>query len=98
MRRHLKLPGKREIGEKLIHRSVSTTARTMIGGERWAQGECMLGHRKSTISDIYALRNPANLGVALKATESIIDEIERLCPGAFTAKLPKTLHRKHVKR
>jgi hypothetical protein len=27
---------------------------------------------------VYVLRNPVNLGAALKATESIIDKIERL--------------------
>jgi hypothetical protein len=31
----------------------------ILGEERWEQGECMLGHRKSSTSDIYALRNPA---------------------------------------
>jgi hypothetical protein len=43
----------------------------------------MLGHRKSTISDLYAIPDAANLGLALAATESIIDEIEALTPGAF---------------
>lgn len=43
----------------------------------------MLGHRKASISDIYAIPDPANLGLALAATESIIDQIEALCPGAF---------------
>jgi hypothetical protein len=98
MRDYLQLPGGRESGEKLIRRSVSTLARSIIGEERWAQGECMLGHRRSTISDIYAIRNPANLGVALKATESIIDDIERLCPGAFTAPLPQMPAQKESER
>ena len=98
MRTHLNLPRDRESGEKLIRRSVSTIAREIIGEERWAQGECMLGHRKSSTSDIYALRNPANLGAALKAIESIIDNIERLCPGAFTAPLPQLLEQKSSKR
>jgi len=69
----------------------------ILGEERWAQGECMLGHRKSSTSDIYALRNPASLGAALKATESILDNIERLCPGAFTAPLPQLLKQKGSK-
>lgn len=43
----------------------------------------MLGHVKASISDIYAIPDPANLGLALSATEAVIDEIERLCPGAF---------------
>jgi hypothetical protein len=36
-----------------------------------------------TTSDIYALRAMENMGKALAVTESIIDEIEALCPGAF---------------
>jgi hypothetical protein len=55
-------------------------------------------HRKSSNSDIYALRNPANVGVAQKATESIIDDIEGLCPGAFTAPLPQLLEKISLKR
>jgi len=43
----------------------------------------MLGHVKHDISDIYALPDPANLGLALTVTEQIIDEIEALCPGAY---------------
>lgn len=52
----------------------------------------MLGHVKARVSDIYALRDPENLGAALAATEEIIDEIEALCSGAyrtFTAQAPK---------
>jgi hypothetical protein len=49
------------------------------------QGKMMLGHRKSSISDIYALPDPANLGLALAVTESIIDEIESLRREHFTA-------------
>ena len=98
MRTHLNLPRDRESGEKLIRRSVSTIAREIIGEERWAPGECMLGHRKSSTSDIYALGNPANLGVALEATEPIIDNIERLCPGALTAQLPQLLEQKNSKK
>jgi hypothetical protein len=44
----------------------------------------MLGHVKHSISDIYALPDPHNLGLALAATEAIIDEIEALAPGAFS--------------
>lgn len=88
MRKHLALPGAREAGEKLIRRSMATIARKRIGEANWPQGEMMLGHRKASISDIYALPDPANLGLALAATESIIDEIEAFVPGAFTASLP----------
>lgn len=83
MARKLKLPTGRQAGEKLIRRSMSTLARSRIGEAQWRQGEMMLGHVKSTISDIYAIPDPANLGLALAATESIIDDIEKLAPGAF---------------
>lgn len=83
MRMHLKLPTGREAGEKLIRRSMATICRKLIGEANWAQGEMMLGHRKSSISDIYAIVDPANLGLALEATETVIDRIEALTPGAF---------------
>lgn len=83
MRLHLKLPTGREAGEKLIRRSMATICRKLIGEANWAQGEMMLGHRKSSISDIYAIVDPANLGLALEATETVIDRIEALTPGAF---------------
>lgn len=89
MRAHLKLPGDAEAGEKLIRRSVSTICRRHIGEANWAQGEMMLGHRKASMSDIYAIPDPANLGLALAATETLMDEIEKRVPGAFTAGLPR---------
>lgn len=89
MRTELGLPKQGQAGEKLIRRSMSTLARTRLGEERWQQGEMMLGHRKASISDIYALPDPANLGRVLAVTEEIIDEIEALAPGAFTAVLPQ---------
>jgi hypothetical protein len=86
MHRALGLPGGREAGEKLIRRSMATICRKLIGEANWTQGELMLGHRKTTISDLYAIPDPANLGLALAATESVIDHIERLTPGAFCRK------------
>lgn len=83
MRAELGLPLGREAGEKLIRRSVATIARRRIGEANWRQGEMMLGHVKASVSDIYALPDPANLGLALAATEAIIDDIEALAPGAF---------------
>lgn len=77
-----------EAGMKLIRRSIAHIARKRIGEAQWVQGETMLGHRASSTSDIYALPDPAHLGIALAATESIIDDIESLVPGAFTADLP----------
>jgi len=43
----------------------------------------MLGHAKASTTDLYALFDPANLGVALTVTEGILDVIEVRCPGAF---------------
>lgn len=83
MRAELGLPGGGAAGEKLIRRSISTIARKRIGEANWRQGEIMLGHVKASISDIYAVPDPANLGLALDATEAIIDEIEALAPGAY---------------
>ena len=83
MRAAIGLPGEGEAGEKLIRRSMATLARKRVGEASWRQGEMMLGHVKHAVSDIYALPDPANMGLALAATESIIDEIETLCPGAY---------------
>lgn len=84
MRTAVGLPSQHgEAGIKLIRRSMATLARRRIGEANWRQGEMMLGHVKAATSDIYALPDPANLGLALAATESIIDDIEILAPGAF---------------
>ena len=90
MRAEIGLPGERgEAGWKLIRRSMATLARRRIGEEHWRQGEMMLGHVRTSTSDIYALRDPANLGRALAATESIITDICARVPDAFTASKPK---------
>jgi hypothetical protein len=83
MQTELKLPKGREAGQKLIRRSMATIARRELGEADWIQGRIMLGHVKSTTSDIYALPNPAQIGRALAVTESIISDIEKLCPNAF---------------
>lgn len=83
MAKHLGLPGGREAGPKLVRRSMATICRRIIGEAHWAQGEMMLGHRKASTSDIYALPDPANLGKALAATEQVIDQLEAFVPGAF---------------
>lgn len=83
MREKVGLPLYGEAGEKLVRRTMATLARARIGEAQWRQGEMMLGHVKASVSDIYALPDPANLGLALAATEAIIDEIEALTPGAF---------------
>jgi len=84
MAKHLGLPGDRESGTKLIRRSIAHIVRRRIGEEHWIQGEMMLGHRKASTSDLYALPDPANLGRAAKATADVIAEIEALAPGAFS--------------
>lgn len=89
MRQHIGLPGNAEAGEKLVRRSVATICRRRIGEANWVQGKMMLGHHKSDVSDIYAVPQPENLGLALEATEWLIDEIESRCSGAFTARLPR---------
>lgn len=83
MAKAIALPEGREAGLKLIRRSVSHIVRGLIGEEHWIQGQIFLGHNKTSTSDVYALFDPKNLGMALKATELVIDEIESLCPGAF---------------
>ena len=84
----LGLPRDRESGPKLIRRTMATIARKRIGEANWAQGQMMLGHIKASTSDIYALPDPANLGMALSVTESIIEEIIKEAPLAY--------HRKHT--
>jgi integrase len=89
LRERCGLPADRQAGPKLIRRTMATLVRKRIGEANWRQGQMMLGHVKSSVSDIYAIPDPLNLGLALSATESIIDEIERLAPGAFTAPIPQ---------
>jgi len=79
----LGLPREGETGLKVIRRSMATLARRRLGEEHWVQGEIMLGHRKASTSDVYALFEPAQLGRALAVTNDIIDEIEAAVPGAF---------------
>ena len=83
MAAELDLPTDREAGMKLIRRTMATLGRKKIGEANWEQGRMMLGHVKFDMSEIYAFADPANLGLALKATEEIIDEIEAMCAGAF---------------
>lgn len=85
----LKMPRERETGLKVIRRSMSTLVRKRIGEEHWVQGEMFLGHRRASVSDLYALFDNANLGLALQATADIIEEIEKKAPGAFTGLAPE---------
>lgn len=90
MEAKLGLPGNGESGMKCIRRSVATLARPLIGERDWdSQGKMMLGHRAASTSDIYALPDPAHFGVALAATQAIIDQIDQLAPGAFYTSRPQ---------
>ncbi|WP_380873653.1 hypothetical protein ACFB49_42940 [Sphingomonas sp. DBB INV C78] len=77
------LPREGESGLKLIRRSMAHIARQRLGERDWVEGQIMLGHKKVTTSDTYAAFDPGYLGQALRVTEEIIDEIEKLAPGAF---------------
>lgn len=83
MQAGLGLPFEGQAGMKLIRRSMMTLARKRLGEEHWIQGRMMAGHVSMTVSDIYALPDPANLGRVLAVTQALIDEIDRLAPGAF---------------
>ena len=52
-------------------------------GGQLAAGQDDAWPRQIRCQRLYAISDPANLGLALEATETIIDEIEKLCPGAF---------------
>jgi hypothetical protein len=86
MQAELGIPFGGQGGMKLVRRSISTIARTRLGEEHWVQGRLMLGHVPMTVSDIYALPSPANLGRVLAVTAGIIEEIDQLAPGAFYRK------------
>jgi integrase len=83
MQADLGIPFDGEGGMKLVRRSMMTLARKRLGEEHWIQGRMMAGHVPVTVSDIYALPDPANLGRALAVTKGLIDEIDKLAPGAF---------------
>ncbi|PZU73349.1 MAG: hypothetical protein DI530_17455 [Sphingomonas sp.] len=79
----LNLPADGEGGMKLIRRSMAHLARERLGERDWIEGQIMLGHRKTSTSDVYAPITPGYLARALEVTDQIIAEIEKLCPGAF---------------
>jgi hypothetical protein len=83
MQAELGLPFEGQAGMKVVRRSIMTLARKRLGEEHWIQGRMFAGHVAVTVSDIYALPDPANLGRALAVTKGIIDEIDALAPGAF---------------
>jgi len=77
--------GEGETGTYLIRRSMATIVRKpeYLGETHWVQGEMMLGHKAMTISDIYAIPDPANLGLVLGAIDRVIDQIVCVAPDAF---------------
>lgn len=79
------LPADGEAGMKLIRRSMAHLARERLGECDWIEGQIMLGHRKTSTSDVYAPFTPGYLARALAVTDAIIGEIDELCPGAFDA-------------
>lgn len=80
----LKLPGDGEGGTKLIRRSMAKLLRDRLPASQWDEIEMFLGHRKfDSTSDIYAPFDPTYCANARQAIEAIIDEIEKLAPGAF---------------
>lgn len=82
MTKKLGLPGDGEAGSKLIRRSMAQLLRER--GVPVEDVEMQMGHRKiKATTELYAPFQPEYLAAATTAIEGIIDEIERLVPGAF---------------
>ncbi|WP_211371403.1 hypothetical protein [Altericroceibacterium indicum] len=78
------LPGEGQGGMKLVRRSMAKLLRDRMAKSDWQEIEMFLGHsRFDQISDIYAPFDPGYLSAARTEIEAIIDEIEKLAPGAF---------------
>jgi len=78
----LKLPPEGEAGLKVIRRSVATILRDR--GVSAGELELMLGHRKlDSTSEVDAPFDPDYLAGAKRAIEAMIDDLEKLAPGAF---------------
>lgn len=84
MSKELQLPEHGESGTKLIRRSMANIVRQRLPQEAWGELEIFLGHSKfDDVSDLYAPFSPDYLRRALAVVESVIEEIEIACPGAF---------------
>lgn len=82
----LKLPDDGESGLKVIRRSVATILRDR--GVSSDEIELMLGHRKlDSTSELYAPFDPDYLVGAKQAIEGLIDDLEKLAPGALSRTL-----------
>jgi hypothetical protein len=80
-----------ESGKRQIYSSsTATLARKRLDEGHWIYGQMMLGHVPISVSDFYALPDMPNLGRALAVTQTIIDDIEKLTPGAFYRDLTAT--------
>jgi hypothetical protein len=84
MTRKLDLPGMGESGMKLWRRSMANILRSRLPVAAWDEISIFMGHDKfDDVSDLYAPFRPDYLRAALAEIESVIDEIEAACPGAF---------------
>lgn len=84
MAREIGLPDEGEAGTKLIRRSMAKMLRDRLPKADWSEIVMFLGHAQfDETSDIYAPFDPNYLGAARAEIERVIDEIERLSPGAF---------------
>jgi hypothetical protein len=79
-------------GMKCIRRGMAAMCKRKLGRTNWIQGKFMGGwEQPNSIADGYAgddldvLHEEDMMGKALAATNEIIDEIEALVPGAFSA-------------
>jgi hypothetical protein len=87
MAEDLKLPGAGESGLKLIRRSMAHLVRSRLEADEKPidQLEVFLGHRVvSSVSELYAPFSPSYLKLVKGIVEDIIDELEKLAPGAFS--------------
>lgn len=85
MAQALGLPLEREAGEKLIRRSMGKLLRDRLPKADWPEITLFMGHDDfDQTTDIYAPFSPDYLAAARAEIERIIQEIEGLCPGAFS--------------
>lgn len=88
MARTIGLPSDREAGEKLIRRSMGKLLRDRMRKTDWPEITLFMGHDDfDQTTDIYAPFDPDYLAAAKAEIERIIDEIEKLAPGAFSRSL-----------
>lgn len=81
------LPSEGEAGQKLIRRSMGQLLRDPRRKVPEEMLEIQMGHRPiSSTTDVYAPYLPDYLAPCVKAIERIIDEIEKLAPGAYHRK------------